>query len=103
MYGARPARAVTAAAIGSTSSTRYSPPCRATGTLFSLPTPHRWSLVMATSGFALPSTLLSTACSPEQPGGNAPLPQGSSLPSDGLPGGFIGRAGTSGISDFDCL
>ena len=57
-------------AIRSTSSTKPSPAYRPTGSLFSPPTPRRWSPAMATSGFATPSTLLSTAWSPERPGSN---------------------------------
>ena len=52
---------------GRRDSTKPSPVYRPTGSLFSPPTPRRWSPAMATSGFASPSTLFSTAWSPEQP------------------------------------
>src|SRR5215472_8144941 len=69
MCGALAAAATTvSAASRPTRSTEPSPICRPAGSLLSLPTPHRWSPAMATSGFASPSTLLPTAWSPEQPG-----------------------------------
>ena len=64
-----PGRAMTATASRSTSSTRPSPACRPTGSLFSPPMLRTWSLAMAMSGLVSPSTLLSTACSPERPDG----------------------------------
>jgi hypothetical protein len=65
-----PAAAATPATARSMSarSTKPSPAYRPTASLCSPPTPSRWSPAMATSGFTSPSTLFSTAWSPEQPG-----------------------------------
>src|SRR5919197_6275487 len=58
------------AASRSMRSTKPSSAYRATASLLSPPTPGRWSRGMWTSGFASPSTLLSTAWSAEQAGGD---------------------------------